>query len=115
MLLCRTARRSPGDVAAKALDQLLMALRVDGAFNSSDAQTKQRVATFRRALLVQGPVLDDEGRLHHEQPLDLETGGGQALDEQLARLRRNVEDPGPFWAGRRNSWSRSASLCWRNR
>lgn len=84
LLLCRTARRRPGDVAAKALDQLLMALRVDGAFNSSDAQTKERVATLRRALLVQGAVLDDEGRLHHEQ---------------LARLRRNVEDPGALLGG----------------
>lgn len=99
LLLCRTARRRPGDVAAKALDQLLMALRVDGAFNSSDAQTKERVATLRRALLAQGAVLDDEGRLHHEQPLDLETGGRQALDEQLARLRRNVEDPGALLGG----------------
>nr|WP_290127174.1 abortive infection family protein [Cutibacterium avidum] len=99
MLLCRTARRRPGDVAAKALDQLLTALRVDGAFNSSDAQTKERVATLQRALLVQGAVLDDEGRLHHEQPLDLETGGRQALDEQLARLRRNVEDPGALLGG----------------
>lgn len=99
LLLCRTARRRPGDVDAKALDQLLMALRVDGAFNSSDAQTKERVATLRRALLVQGAVLDDEGRLHHKQSLDLETGGRQALDEQLARLRRNVEDPGALLGG----------------
>ena len=44
-------------------------------------------------------MLDDEGRLHHEQPLDLETGGRQALDEQLARLRRNVEDPGALLGG----------------
>ena len=44
-------------------------------------------------------MLDDEGRLHHEQPLDLETGERQALDEQLARLRRNVEDPGALLGG----------------
>lgn len=98
LVLCWTARRRPGDVAAKALDQLLTALRVDGTFDSEDAQTKERVATLRRALAALGAVLDDEDRIQ-EHALDLGTGGRAALDEQLARLRRNVEDPGALIGG----------------
>nr|WP_225752438.1 hypothetical protein [Pseudoclavibacter sp. Marseille-Q3772] len=97
-MLCRAARRRPGDLAAKALDQLLTALRVDGTFDSADLQTKEHVDTLRRALAAQGAVLDDEGCLQ-EHALALETVGRQALDAQLARLRRNVEDPGALVGG----------------
>ena len=98
-LLCRTAREHSDEVAVKALDQLLMVLRDAGTFSRSDEKTEEWVANLRRALWDQGVELDDEGRLHYEQPLDLETGGRQALDEQLARLRRNVEDPGALLGG----------------
>lgn len=98
LLFCQAARRRPGDVAYRALDQLLTALRVDGAFDSADPQTKGRVATLRRAFSAQGVVLDGEGRLQ-EHSLDLGTGGRAALDEQLTRLRRNVEDPGALIGG----------------
>lgn len=99
LVLCRTARRRPGDVAARTLDHLLTALRVHGFFDRSDDRTRERVTTLRRALTAQGADLDSEGRLQHGHALNLETGGRAALDEQLARLRRNVEDPGALLGG----------------
>ena len=98
LLLCQVARRRPGGVGARALDQLLTALRVHGSFEDKDPYTMECVATLRRALAAQGAVLDNEGRLQ-EHALDLGTGGRAALDEQLARLRRNVEDPGALIGG----------------
>ncbi len=38
-------------------------------------------------------MLTEEGRLERLGAIDLETGGRAALDEQLARLRRNIDDP----------------------
>lgn len=99
LALCRAARRRPGGVAARALDQLLTALRVDGVFDDPSVKVVERVNTLKRALAVKGASLDVEGRLQHEHPLDLETGGRPALEEQLSRLRHNVEDPGILLGG----------------
>lgn len=98
LVLCQAARRRPGEVSTKALDQLLTALRVDGMFDSKEPQMRERVAALRRALAARGAVLDDEGRLQ-DHLLDLGTGGRAALDEQLKRLRHNVEDPGALIGG----------------
>mgnify|MGYP003797624557 CR=1 FL=1 len=99
LITCHAARRRPGDVADRLLDQLLTALRVDGVFGDSTPKTVERVETLRRALAVQMTVLDAEGRLQRNHPINLATGGRAALDEQLGRLRHNVEDPGALLGG----------------
>lgn len=38
--------------------------------------------------------MSDDGQLAPDGPIDLSTGGREALDEQLIRLRRAADDPG---------------------
>ncbi len=99
LAVCRAARRRPAGIGDKLLEQLLTAFRVDGIFGDDTPQVTDRVATLRRALAAQSVTLDDEGRLHHTNPINLATGGRPALEEQLARLRHNVEDPGALLGG----------------
>lgn len=93
------ARRRPGGVDDKLLEQLLTALRVGRIFHATDPDVRERVATLRSALTAKGAGLDAEGRLQRTSPIDLVTGGRAALDEQLARLRHNAEDPGALLGG----------------
>ena len=70
-------------------------VRLNGCFGSKDDADERRLVTtaqsaFRRA----GWVLSDDGTLMAIGAIDLDTGGRQALDEQLDRLRRSAEDPG---------------------
>jgi hypothetical protein len=51
------------------------------------------VADLRSAFTHAGWTLSDDGRLDRVGSVDLETGGRAALDEQLDRLRRNMDDP----------------------
>lgn len=48
---------------------------------------------LRAAFCIFGWELTKEGRLAFIGGIDLETGGRQALDEQLRRLQQNLEDP----------------------
>jgi hypothetical protein len=86
-------------VGDQLLDQLLTALRVHGTFADTSPQVTERVQTLRRALEAQLVTLDDEGRLVRSNPINLGTGGRPALEEQLSRLRHNVEDPGVLLGG----------------
>lgn len=99
LAVCAVARRRPGGVDDKLLEQLLTALRVGRIFQATDPLVTARVAALRRALTVKGAGLDDEGRLQRTDHIDLATGGRAALDEQLARLRHNAEDPGALLGG----------------
>ncbi|RXW31973.1 hypothetical protein C1706_07940 [Propioniciclava flava] len=99
LTVCRAARGRPGDVGDTLLDQLLTALRVHGTFTDTSPQVIERVQTLRRALMAQSATLDDEGRLLRSNPIDLGTGGRPALDEQLSRLRHNVEDSSVLLGG----------------
>ncbi|MGO9658608.1 MAG: abortive infection family protein [Acidimicrobiales bacterium] len=81
--------------AHELVDNLLATVRLNGCFGSKDDADERRLVTtaqsaFRRA----GWVLSDDGTLMAIGAIDLDTGGRQALDEQLDRLRRSAEDPG---------------------
>ena len=99
LAVCRAARRRPGTVGDQLLDKLLTALRIHGTFTDTTQETAERVRTLGRALLAQSVTLDHEGRLQRGGTIDLATGGRPALDEQLSRLRHNVEDPGALLGG----------------
>jgi hypothetical protein len=88
------ARRRPAR-ARDLVEALLVQLRVQGCF-SSDPESiyRDNVRTAQRAFRRAGWALSDEGVLSPIGAIDLETGGRQALDEQLARLRGATEDPG---------------------
>ncbi|KJL33107.1 abortive infection family protein [Microbacterium oxydans] len=88
--VCRLAQQD-GASGKKLTESLLNALRLDGAFRD-DAQD-DNVQSLRAAFLHVGWSLSDDGRLERAGFVDLDTGGRQALDEQLERLRRNIDDP----------------------
>lgn len=89
----RAALRRPLG-AQKLVEELLSALRVHGCFSSRQADFVDAAASLKRALLQQGWLLDDAGYATVAGRVDLETGGREALGEQLARIQRNVDDPG---------------------
>lgn len=93
LIVTEAARRRP-EGAAKLLDGLLTALRVDGCFGRQADDFKDDAEELRRSLRKQGWILDEEGYASPAGRVDLETGGRDALDEQLARIQRNVDDPG---------------------
>lgn len=88
--ICRVAEKQP-DNAKKLVDALLNALRLDGAFRDDD--NTDEITNLRSAFAHLGWSLTEEGRLDRVGSIDLETGGRAALDEQVARLRRNIGDP----------------------
>lgn len=84
------ARRRPLR-ARGLLDGLLGLLRLDGSLGGSGvSQDQQRL---KRSLARQGWLLTDLGELQSLGAVDLQTGGRNALDEQLTRLRRATDDP----------------------
>lgn len=87
------ATRRP-DGAVRLLTELLTTLRVHGCFGPQAEAFKEDAALLRRSLLKQGWILDDDGYAAPAGRVDLETGGREALDEQLSRIQRNVDDPG---------------------
>lgn len=81
---------------ARALvDGLLSALRICGSFDKTRAAFDgEAFTTLARAFARQGWTLTPDGELMAIGEIDLQTGGRDALDEQIARLRRNTDDPG---------------------
>lgn len=100
LIVFRAAERRSAQ-ARRLVEELLVALRVEGCLDRqpSAEQAQESVQTLRRALQHQGWNLDDEGRLVQQGDIDLSTGGREALDEQLVRLRRNTEDPAALLGG----------------
>lgn len=81
--------------ARELVDGLLVQLRVFGCFNpEGSAYDKNRVRSAQRAFTREGWALSEEGVLTPAGAIDLTTGGREALDEQLERLRRATDDPG---------------------
>lgn len=91
LAVCQHAQRD-AVVGKKLTEGLLNALRLDGAFSNPDQENN--VVALRAALLHAGWNLSGDGRIERVGFVDLETGGRAALDEQLERLRRNIDDPG---------------------
>lgn len=95
----RAAERRPRN-ARRLVDELLAALRVEGCFSPGDPRIDlASTAALRPALNHLGWDLTDDGRLQQQGDIDLATGGRAALDEQLARLRRNTDDPAMLLGG----------------
>ena len=67
LAVCRAARRRPGAVGDRLLDQLLTALRVHGTFDNTSPETIRRITTLRRALAAQSATLDVDIALGESQ------------------------------------------------
>jgi hypothetical protein len=81
--------------ARRLVDGLLAALRVHGSFTVGGRHYDQgAIATAQAAFRRAGWALSDSGELNVLGHIDLVTGGREALDEQLDRLRRATDDPG---------------------
>ncbi|MEU4017124.1 abortive infection family protein [Microbacterium sp. NPDC028030] len=90
----RAAERRP---AGALVDGMLNALRLDGAFGKY--ADDKHVADLHAAVTHAGWALSAYGRLEYAGDIHLETGGRAALDEQLERLRRNIDDPAALLGG----------------
>lgn len=86
------SRRQQG--AVSLVNEMLTALRVHGCFGVRASDFGDEATHLRRSLLQRGWILDEQGYASPAGRIDLETGGRGALDEQLARIQRNVDDPG---------------------
>lgn len=91
----RAAERQPAG-SRKLIDGMLNALRLDGTFAGAD---RKDVADLGAAVTHAGWALSPDGRLTHAGDISLETGGRAALDEQIERLRRNIDDPAALLGG----------------
>lgn len=90
MAAVRRPERARGLVEA-----LLVQLRIAGCFDIERPNfNADALRTLRRAFARQGWSLSDDGELSPISGLDLTTGGRDALDEQLTRIRRATDDPG---------------------
>jgi abortive infection Abi-like protein len=86
---CRRPER-----ARELVEALLARLRVGSAFpEGAGAHDHQLVRSAQRAFARAGWQLADDGVLSIAGAVDLSTGGREALDDQLERLRRAVDDP----------------------
>ncbi|MEP7223758.1 MAG: abortive infection family protein [Actinomycetota bacterium] len=80
--------------ARELVEALLGRLRVSGAFTEDvHGHDQHLVRTAQRAFARAGWQLFDDGTLSVAGAVDVSTGGRVALDDQLERLRRAVDDP----------------------
>lgn len=87
--------------ARKLVEEILMLLRVDGYLypESNLAGVREQTETLRRALQHAGWDLNAQGYLIQQGEIDLSTGGREALEEQLERLRHNELDAAVLLGG----------------
>jgi hypothetical protein len=77
------------------VEAILVELRVYGCFDPArESYDEAAVHIAQQAFRRAGWILTDEGVLRTSGVIDLATGGRDALDEQLDRLRRAPDDPG---------------------
>ncbi len=89
----RAAARRP-ERARDLVEGLLSALRVAGFFDvEHPAFDAQRMRATQAAFRRSGWSLGADGTLSVLGLIDLATGGREALDEQVERLRRSTDDP----------------------
>lgn len=80
--------------ARPLIEGLLAEMRAHGSFErSSSAYDELSVQSLRQALLRTGWELTDGGTLGPVGIIDVQTGGRQAIDDQLGRLHRATDDP----------------------
>lgn len=84
------ARRRP-DRGRQLTENVLDLLRLDGYFEQTPPN--EHVEILAKALLRSGWQLDADGILSPLGDINLDAGGRPALEEQLARLRRSMDDP----------------------
>jgi hypothetical protein len=88
--VCAAAIRRP-DRAKKLVENILLQLRIKDCFSSSEHESD--VLRLRNALRREGYSLSETGHLSALGDIDLATGGRDALEEQLDRIRRSTDDP----------------------
>lgn len=91
MNVIRAAVQQPAR-SRELIDGLLELL--SGSFRGSTGEAKRRVEVAQRAFAREGWSLSADGKLYSLGEPELVTGGRQALDEQLSRLRNSAGDPG---------------------
>lgn len=79
--------------ARKFVEGLLSILRVEGLINKTNSEQSDDERTLRQALGRDGWFISDNGDLSQFGGADLDTGGREALDQQLNRLRKATGDP----------------------
>lgn len=77
--------------ARQMVDDLLGTLRLASLIG--DGAGGEDVDRLRRALASAGWYLTDDGHLRAFAGVDIDTGGREALDEQLDRMHRSTADP----------------------
>ncbi|MFD3352695.1 abortive infection family protein [Streptomyces fradiae] len=90
LTVCRAAIRRPQG-AAKLVENLLLSLRMRDAFTGDEHEADVR--RLRQSLRRAGHELDQSGYTSPIGDIDLSTGGREALEEQLERIRRSTDDP----------------------
>ena len=78
--------------ARKLVEGLLSGLRHDGLVGRPESERSDDENRLRLALGRSGWMLTDDGQLRAFAGVDLETGGREALDQSLARLRSSTGD-----------------------
>lgn len=86
------ARREPGN-GRRLVEGLLSALRHERLLGVTGSERSANEERLREALGRCGWYLDDDGVLHAFAGVDVDSGGREALDEQLKRLRASTADP----------------------
>lgn len=83
--------------ARRFVELMLDALRAHGYFDETaehlEPDAGRKVNSLRGAIDHAGWRLSEDGRLEHFGDIDLDTGGREALFEQLERLKKNLDDP----------------------
>lgn len=81
--------------AKPMVEAMLSELRTHGCFTEGTKDfDSENVRALQRAFSLINWSLSDDGLLSPLAGLDLSTGGRDALDEQLRRMRATTEDPG---------------------
>jgi len=88
----RRARAEPGN-GRRLVESLLSALRTEQLIGQVGSPRSADEARLREALGRSGWYLDEDGLLRAFSGVDVDTGGREALEENLRRLRASTGDP----------------------
>lgn len=98
--------------AKKLIEALLTPLRVAGWFDHDRPSfDEHNFKALRQAFNRSGWELTDDGQLTPIGAIDLSTGGRDALDEHITRLRRSTDDPGALLGSAKDLLESTAKVC----